>query len=103
VDERDKSKSSKSKDEVSQRRADRYGGKAGLQYDRDVRKFVDEGGVEQAATDARAAVDGPEGPSLHEAEMEGKERAQPSLSDRARQAWHRLGRAARAAIHELRR
>jgi hypothetical protein len=51
-------------------RSDKYGIKAGREYDDSVRQFVKSGGVEPAAQAARRAVEGPEGPELHEAEVE---------------------------------
>lgn len=41
-------------------------------YDADVRDFVKSGKVDEAAQDAKRAIDGPDGPALSEAEKQGK-------------------------------
>jgi hypothetical protein len=41
-------------------------------YDADVRDFVKSGKVDEAAQDAKRAIDGPDGPALSEAEKRGK-------------------------------
>ncbi len=46
-----------------------YGVEAGAKYDDDVRRFVAGGQVEPAAEAARRAIEGPEGPALHQAEV----------------------------------
>jgi len=44
-------------------------------YDRDQKRFAEEGKVEEAARDAARAVDGPEGEKLRKAEEAGKSHA----------------------------
>lgn len=44
-------------------------------YDRDQKRFAEEGKVDEAARDAARAVDGPEGEKLREAEKAGKSHA----------------------------
>jgi len=46
-----------------------YGAAAGRRYDHDVRRFVAGGQVDAAAHAARRAVEGPDGPALHDAEI----------------------------------
>ncbi len=45
---------------------------AARRYDADVRDFVKSGQVDESAEDAKRAIDGPDGPSLSEAEKQGK-------------------------------
>jgi hypothetical protein len=86
----------------SNNQGDRYGAVAGDAYNENAHDFVASGRVEAAARDARRAVDGPESAELHAAEEAGKARAHMSKTEYALAFLHRLSRAARAAIHELR-
>ena len=86
----------------SNRPSDRYGAVAGNAYNENARDFVASGRVEPAARDAQRAIEGREADELHEAEDAGKARSHLSKTDMAIALWHRLGRAARAALHELR-
>ena len=86
----------------SNHHSDRYGAVAGNTYNDHARGFVASGRVESAARDAQRAIDGSEAECLHDAEEAGKERLHMSKTDMAIALWHRLGRAARAALHELR-
>jgi hypothetical protein len=86
----------------SNRQSDRYGAVAGNAYNENARDFVASGRVEPAARDAERAVEGREAEALHEAEEAGKARLHLSKTDMAIAFWHRLERAARAALHELR-
>jgi hypothetical protein len=82
--------------------ANDYGVQAGLAYNDNLRGFVKNGRVREAAEDARAALDGPEAPDLLAAEQVGKHRADTTLTDRVLGLASRLRRAALAALHELR-
>lgn len=86
----------------SKRTSDRYGVEAGLAYNDNLRSFMKQGSVAEAAKDARDALDGPEGPELRAAEHEGKSRADVTITDRALGVVHRVRRAVRAALQELR-
>ena len=48
---------------------------AGRIYNKEQQAFVEEGKVEEAAKEAKAAVEGPEGEELKKAEEEGKSHA----------------------------
>lgn len=73
-------------------RGDKYGLDAGREYDDNVRQFVQSGRVEPAAQEARRAVEGPEGPRLHEAEVDTARRGtvpgDPPWMGRVREAAH---------------
>ena len=86
----------------SHRNGDRYGIDAGNAYNENAHEFAESGRVGPAARDARNAVDGSEAADLHAAEEAGKARMKLSPTDQARAILHRLGRAARAALYELR-
>ena len=86
----------------SHRNGDRYGINAGNAYNENAHEFANSGRVEGAARDARSAVEGGEAADLHAAEEAGKARSRLSPTDQARAILHRLGRAARAALYELR-
>jgi len=48
---------------------------AARRYDEETRKFVESGKVDPAASEAKKAIDGPEGEELRRAEKEAKSRA----------------------------
>lgn len=84
--------------------SDKIGKEAAQDYERHVKGFSKSPISEAAARDARRAVEGPEGTSLHEAEREGKshsagedrEAMVPSwLTERQQSSWQRVKSALR--------
>ena len=90
-----------SKSRARSKKSGDYGAAAGLAYNDNLRAFVKDGDVKQAALDARDALDGPEAADLWAAEEEGKSRSDTSITDRALGIANRVSRAVRAALHEL--
>ena len=72
------------------------GAAAGLAYNDNLRAFVKDGDVKQAA------LDGPEAADLWDAMEEGKSHSDSSITARALGIANRVSRAVRAALHELR-
>ncbi len=56
---------------------------AALDYNDKTRKFIKSGRVEAKAQEAKKAIDGPEGPSLRQAEAVGKRRPRGAASAKA--------------------